>query len=85
MVPSLVQEKADTPPVNHRGNVHFFAFSRDLQTAMSKLDGPGALTSSLADGIHCPLSGLVTAPPPGTVWSASYNGIPMYWDKHSRP
>ena len=40
---------------------------------------PGALTSPLADGVHCPLGGPVTAPPPGAPISYS---IPIYWDKH---
>ena len=65
MVLSSVQEKADTLPINHRGNVPFCAFSGDLQTVMITWAGPGALTSSLADGIHFPLGGLVVAPPHG--------------------
>ena len=35
MVPSLVQEKTNIPPVSHRGNVPFSAFSEDLQTDMT--------------------------------------------------
>ena len=62
MVPSLVQQKADTPPISYRGNVSFFAFSGDLQTGMITGASPRALTSSLADVIHFPLDRLVIAP-----------------------
>ena len=63
MVPNLVQEKANIPPVSHRGIVPFYAFSRDLQTAVITQARPRALTSSLTDDIHLLLGRRLLATP----------------------
>ena len=71
MVPSIFPEKADTPPINHRGNAPFCVFSGDLQTVMITWARQGALTSWV-DGIHFPLGRLVFALP----CSPPVSGVP---------